>query len=49
MYEVYELFEELLGIKKVNATTYHPQTDGLVERFNTTLTTMLAKTVQKQR
>ena len=44
MYEVYEL----LGIKKVNTTAYHPQTDGLVERFNRTLTSMLAKTVQKQ-
>ena len=44
MYEVYEL----LRIKKVSTTTYHPQTDGLVERFNRTLTSMLAKTVQKQ-
>ena len=44
MYEVYEL----LGIKKVNTTAYHPQTDGLVERFNRTLISMLAKTVQKQ-
>ena len=44
MYEVYKL----LGIKKVNTTAYHPQTDGLVERFNRTLTSMLAKTVQKQ-
>ena len=44
MYEVYEL----LGIKKINTTAYHPQTDGLVERFNRTLISMLAKTVQKQ-
>ena len=44
MYEVYKL----LGIKKVNTTVYHPQTDGLVERFNRTLNSMLAKTVQKQ-
>ena len=44
MYEVYKF----LGIKKVNTTTYHPQTDGLVERFNRTLTSMLGKTVQKQ-
>ena len=35
----------LLGIKKVNTSAYHPQTDGLVERFNRTLTDMLAKTV----
>ena len=44
MYEAYKL----LGIKKVNTTAYHPQTDGLVDRFNRTLTSMLAKTVEKQ-
>ena len=33
----------LLGIKKTNTTAYHPQTDGLVERFNRTLLDMLAK------
>ena len=38
--------EELLGFHKVNTTAYHPQTDGLVERFNRTLTAMLAKTVE---
>ena len=36
---------QLLGVHKVNTTAYHPQTDGLVERFNRTLTDMLAKTV----
>ena len=25
---------QLMGIHKVNTTAYHPQTDGLVERFN---------------
>ena len=35
---------KLLGIKKVYTTTYHPQTDGTVERFNRTLVDMLAKT-----
>ena len=34
---------------KVNTMAYHSQTDGLVERFNRTLTSMLAKTVQKTR
>ena len=24
----------VLGVKKINTTAYHPQTDGLVERFN---------------
>ena len=38
---------ELLGLKKVNTTAYHPQTDGLVERFNRTLTDMLSKKVKK--
>jgi transposase InsO family protein len=37
----------LLGFKKVNTSAYHPQTDGLVERFNRTLTAMLAKTVER--
>ena len=36
----------LMGIHKLNATAYHPQTDGLVECFNRTLTEMLAKTVE---
>ena len=42
MCEVYDL----LGIKKLNTSAYHPQTDGLVERFNRTLTDMLAKTTK---
>ncbi len=33
----------LLGIKKVNTTAYHPQTDGLVENMNKTLRAMIAK------
>ena len=36
----------LMGIKKVNTTAYHPQTNGLVERFNRTLLDMLSKTVK---
>ncbi len=43
MREVYHL----MGIHKTTTTAYHPQTDGLVERYNRTLTDMLAKTVQK--
>lgn len=42
---IMELYQ-LLGVKKVNTTAYHPQTDGLVERFNRTLTAMLSKSVQ---
>ena len=37
----------LLGVKKINTTAYHPQTNGLTERFNRTLTYMLAKRVEK--
>jgi transposase InsO family protein len=39
------LFREmcrLLNIKKTHTTPYHPQSDGMVERFNKTLTTMLS-------
>lgn len=33
----------MLGIKKLNTTAYHPQCDGMVERFNRTLKTVLRK------
>ena len=33
----------MLGTKKLNTTAYHPQCDGMVERFNRTLWTMLRK------
>ena len=38
------LFQEmckLLGIEKTRRTPYHPQSDGMIERFNRTLATML--------
>jgi len=35
-----------MGIKKLNTTAYHPQTDRLVEQFNWTLLDMLSKTVK---
>ena len=34
---------ELLGIEKLNTTAYHPQCNGMVERFNRTLKAMLRK------
>ena len=34
----------LLGVKPIRTSPYHPQTDGLVERFNKTLKSMLRKT-----
>lgn len=42
-----EEVRSLLGYHRVNTTAYHPQTDGLVERFNRTLTAMLAKTAER--
>ncbi len=38
---------ELLGIKSVRTSVYHPQTDGLVERFNHTLKTMIRKLIHE--
>ena len=32
-----------LGIKKLNTTAYHPECDGMIERFNRTLKSMLRK------
>ena len=37
----------LLGTWKVNTSRYHPQCDGLVEKFNSTLVNMLSKSVDK--
>ena len=33
----------LKGMKKINTSAYHPQSDGMVERLNRTLTDMIAK------
>ena len=33
----------LFGIEKLNTSGYHPQTDGLVEKFNSTLISMISK------
>ncbi|CAG2220647.1 unnamed protein product [Mytilus edulis] len=38
---------KLLGIDKTRTTTYHPQSDGQVERFNRTLLSMLSKYVKE--
>jgi len=45
-----KLFHEmcqLLRIEKTRTTPYHPQSDGMVERFNRTLTTMLSAYVNE--
>ena len=39
----------LLGIKSIQTSIYHPQTDGLVQRLNKTLKSMIRKFVQDGR
>ena len=38
---------KLLQIEKIRTTPYHPQSDGLVERFNRTLLSMLSTTIDE--
>ena len=38
---------KMLGIKKLNTTSHYPQCNGMIERFNHTLKTMLRKHVCK--
>lgn len=38
---------KLLGTTTVNTSGYHPQCDGIVEKFNSTLINMLSKSVAK--
>ena len=38
---------KLIGTKKINTSGYHPQCDGLVEKLNSTLISMLSKNVGK--
>lgn len=45
--KVMKELSSLLGIKKVKTTAYHPQCDGLVERLNQTILSMLAKHVEE--
>lgn len=42
---VFQEMCELLGIKKTKTTPYHPQSDGMVERFNRTIETQLSNFV----
>ncbi len=39
--------DQLLGIKGLKTTTYHPEMESLIERFNQTLVQMLCKFVNE--
>ena len=36
---------KLLGVRKTRTTPYHPQGDGMVERFNRTLISLLSAAI----
>ena len=38
---------KLFNVQKLNTSGYHPQTNGLCERFNSTIIQMLAKTLER--
>ena len=46
--ELMEQFQKLCGCKGISTSPYHPQANGNVERFHSTLKQMLKKVVQDQ-
>ena len=49
MSELLKEIYQLLGVKSIRTSPYHPQTDGLVERYNQTLKMMLRKVLLTER
>ena len=47
--QVIESLWERLDVHTLRTTAYHPQADGITERFNRTIKTMLAQFVDQQR
>uniref|UniRef100_A0A0G4FTE2 Integrase catalytic domain-containing protein n=1 Tax=Chromera velia CCMP2878 TaxID=1169474 RepID=A0A0G4FTE2_9ALVE len=45
--EIVSTLSRLLGVERIRTTAYHPQGNGLTERFNQTLVNMLAKCLEK--
>ena len=46
MSKVMKKYCSMTGIKQIRSSPYHPQTDGMVERFNATLKRLLRKLTQ---
>ena len=46
MSKVMKKYCSMTGIKQIRTSPYHPQTDGMVERFNATLKRLLQKLTQ---
>ena len=47
--QVVESMWELLDVHKLRTTAYHPQADGITERFNRTIKDMLTQFVEQEK
>ena len=46
--QLLQILYKLLGVKPIRTKPYHPQMDGLVERFNKTLKDLLRKSYKEK-